>query len=100
MEDKKAQPAPEVEMIVGDTLENPPDRPIQTGDVNFQETMMRIMMELEEDNKKSREDNKKNMETLKEEIKDSNKKMENGNQQMKEELNKKQEIPINSRRKN
>ena len=37
MEDKEAQPAPEAEVIVGDTQENQPERPAQTENINYQE---------------------------------------------------------------
>ena len=55
MEEKEAQPAPEVEMIVGDTQEKQADKPAQTENVSLQD-MIRLMGEfsktLKEDNQK------------------------------------------------
>ena len=66
MEDKEAQPAPEVEVITGDTLENPPEGPAQTEYAHLQEMIRHMGEQLS-----------KNIgETIKEELKDTNKKID------------------------
>ena len=71
MDDKEATPVEDVEGRLPPAepnqpaqQEEQPEKPTQTGDVNFQETMMRVMMEMKEDNKKAREENQKSIESI------------------------------------
>ena len=83
--DKEVQPAPEVEVIVGDQPENQPVEAKQTENVGMPE-MIRLMMEInkkiDDSNKELKEDNQKNIGTLKEEF---SKKIEDTNKSTKEE---------------
>ena len=62
MEEKEAQPAPEVQVIASEPQENQPDRPTQTENVSLQE-MMRVMFE---QLSQKMEDTNKSKETIKE----------------------------------
>ena len=62
MEDKEAQPTPEVEVIVRDTQGDQPEKPIQPGDANFLEMMRAMMEETLNKNKEELKENSKKME--------------------------------------
>ena len=91
--DKEVQPAPEVEVIAGDTQGDQTDRPTPTENVVWQE-MMRVMMDrfgwMEESNKKSIEKNDKNIESIKDDNQQISKNMETINKK-KDDKSKKME---------
>ena len=58
-----AQPKPEVEVTAGDNPEKQPDKPTETGEVNYQEmimiTLTQLSQKMEETNKKIDDNSKK-----------------------------------------
>ena len=108
--DREAAPVEDVELVLPPTESTEPvsqgkqpDKPTQTGDVIFQETMMRMMMEMREENKSMK---KKMKEELGQMIDDHSRKMDdiiNNSKLWREELKidskpGREEIPNDKRR--
>ena len=90
MEDKEVTPVEDVELILppAEPTEQlsqgkQPDNPTQTGDVNFQETVMRMMMEMREDNKSVSRELK---EELGQKMEENSKKAEENSKKMEEKM--------------
>ena len=68
------------------------EKPAQAENTDFQEAMMRVMMELKEDGKKSRAENQRNVELLNKNMEAINRKMDDGQKNidsLREDLHKK-----------